>query len=224
MVTRNPRQDARAIKVFKKKKVLMIEELSGLLDSSLVTARRRLKQWKASTSYNQNGRYYVLPDVAKFDTRGLWRHQDILFSQHGNLKQTVIALVGNSPAGLTGSQIGELVSLAPRSFLSHFRTESQLRREMIEGRFVYFSSDKATCHQQKTFRQTPTNQADMRAPTDAEAVVILVERIKHPGLPIEDLTKKLRKAGYRFNAEAIRHFLDSHGLLKKTQAISSSGR
>ena len=68
----------------------MIEELSGLLGSSLVTARRRLRQWKAYTSYNQNGRYYVLPDIAKFDTDGLWRHQDILFSQHGNLKQTVI--------------------------------------------------------------------------------------------------------------------------------------
>ena len=224
MVTRNPRQNARAIKVFKKKKVLMIEELSGLLDSSLVTARRRLKQWEAYTSYNQNGRYYVLPDIAKFDIHGLWRHQGILFSQHGNLKQTVIALVKNSPAGLTGSQIGELVSLAPRSFLSHFRNESQLRREMIEGRFVYFASDKATCSQQKTFRQTPMNQADMRAPTDAEAVVILVERIKHSGLPIEDLAKKLRKVGYRFSAEAIRRFLDSHGLLKKTQAISSSGR
>ena len=224
MVTRDPSQDARAVKVFRKKKVLMIEELSGLLGSSLVTARRRLKQWKAYTSYNQNGRYYVLPDIAKFDTHGLWKHQGILFSQHGNLKQTVIALVKNSPAGLTGSQIGELVSLAPRSFLSHFRNESQLQREIIEGRFVYFASDKATCNQQKTFRQTPTNQADRLAPTDAEAVVILVERIKHPGLPIEDLAKKLRKVGYRFSADAIRRFLDSHGLLKKTQAISSSGR
>jgi len=224
MVTRDPRQDARAIKVFKKKKVLMIEELSGILDSSLVTARRRLKQWEACTSYNQNGRYYVLPDIAKFDTHGLWKHQGILFSQHGNLKQTVIALVKNSPAGLTGSQIGNLVSLAPRSFLSHFRTESQLRREMIEGRFVYFASDKATCFRQKTNLQEQTNPSDMRTPTDAEAVVILVERIKHSGLSIEDLAKKLRKVGYRFSAEAIRHFLDSHGLLKKTQAISSSGR
>lgn len=224
MVTRNPRQNVRAIKVFKKKKVLMIQELSGLLGSSLVTARRRLKQWRAYTSYNQNGRYYVLPDIAKFDTHGLWRHQDILFSQHGNLKQTVIALVKNSHAGLTGSQIGELVSLAPRSFLSHFRNESQLRRKMIEGRFVYFASDKATCSQQKTFRQTPMNQAETRGPTDAEAVVILVERIKHPGLPIETLAKKLHKAGYRFSAEAIRRFLDSHGLLKKTRATSSLAR
>ncbi len=224
MVTRNPSQDAKAIKIFKKKKVLMIEELSGLLDSSLITARRRLKQWKAYTSYNQNGRYYVLPDVANFDTHGLWRHQDILFSQHGNLKQTVVALVKNSPAGLTGLQIGELVSLAPRSFLSHFRNESQLRRELIEGRFVYFASDKTTCIQQKKLRKTPTNQADVRAPTDAEAVVLLVERIKHPGLPIEDLAKKLHKADYLFSAEAIRRFLDSHGLLKKTPAISSSGR
>lgn len=223
MVARDPSQDARAIQVFRKKKVLMIEELSGLLGSSLVTARRRLKQWKAYTSYNQNGRYYVLPDTAKFDTYGLWRHQDVLFSQHGNLKQTVIALVKNSPAGLTGSEIGELVSLAPRSFLSHFRNASQLRRDMIEGRFVYFASDKAAYIQQKKARQVQTNQ-EVRAPTDAEAVVILVERIKHSDLSIEDLAKQLRKIGYRFSAELIQRFLDSHGLLKKTQVISSSGR
>lgn len=224
MVTRNPSQDAKTLKIFMKKKVLTIEELSELLGSSLITARRRLKQWKAYTSYNHNGRYYVLPDVVKFDAYGLWRHQDILFSQHGNLKQTVVALIKNSPAGLTGLQIGELVSLEPRSFLSHFRNESQLRREMIEGRFVYFASDKATGTQQKKFRQTPTNQANVRAPTDAEAVVLLVERIKHPGLPIEGLAKELRKAGYRFSTETIQRFLDSHGLLKKTQDISSSGR
>ena len=224
MVARKTRQDAKVLKIFQKKKVLMIEELSGLLDSSLITARRRLKQWNAYTSYNQNGRYYVLPDIAKFDAHGLWKHQDILFSQHGNLKQTVVALVKNSPAGLTGSQIGELVSLEPRSFLSHFRNESQLRREVIEGRFVYFASDKATSIEQKKVRQTPTNQADVRAPTDAEAVVLLVERIKHPDLPIEDLAKKLHEAGYLFSDEAIRRFLESHGLLKKTQGISSSGR
>lgn len=222
MSAHNPSKDATAIKVFKKKKVLMIEELSGLLGSSLITARRRLKQWKAYTSYNQNGRYYVLPDSAKFDAHGLWQHQHILFSKHGNLKKTVIALIKHSPAGLTGSQIGELVSLGPRSFLSHFRTESQLKRVMIEGRFVYFSADKATCIQQKKNRQEQTIQAEMRVPTDAEAVVILVERIKHPGLCIEDLSKKLSKIGYQFSAEAIRHFLESHGLLKKTQGMPLS--
>jgi hypothetical protein len=136
----------------------------------------------------------------------------------------VIALIKNSPAGLTGSQIGNLVSLAPRSFLSHFRNESQLRREMIEGRFVYFASDKATCLRQKKNLQELTNPSDMRAPTEAEAIVILVERIKHLDLSIEDLTKKLRKVGYRFSTDAIRHFLYSHGLLKKTQAIASSRR
>lgn len=217
MVTRKPCQDAKTIKVFKKKKVLMIEELSELLGSSLITARRRLKQWKAHTSYNHNGRYYALPDVAKFDTHGLWRHQNILFSRHGNLKQTVIALVKDSPAGLNASQIGELVALEPRSFLSHFRNESQLRREVIEGRFVYFAPDKTTRVQQKNFRQAQANHhADVRAPTDAEAVAILVERIKHSGLPIEGLTKRLHKAGYLFSPETIRRFLDSHGLLKKT--------
>ncbi len=223
MSTHNPSRDALAIRAFKKKKVLMVADLAGLLQCSLVTARRRLKQWKAYTSYNQNGRYYVLPDIAKCDVHGLWRHHDILFAQHGNLKKTVIALVENSPAGLTGSQIGELVAVAPRSFLSHFRTEPKLQREMIEGRFVYFASDHATGIQQRKAREEQTRRgAAMRVPTDAQAVVILVERIKHPRSPIEDLSKRLYKAGCKFTTEELRHFLDLHGLLKKTRGMPSS--
>lgn len=223
MSTHNPNRDALAIRAFKKKKVLMVSDLSGLLECSLVTARRRLKQWKAYTSYNHNGRYYVLPDIAKCDAHGLWRHHDILFSEHGNLRKTVIALIKNSPAGLSGSQIGELVALAPRSFLSHFRTEPKLQREMIEGRFIYFASDNATGIQQRKIREEQARRgAAIRAPTDAEAVVILVERIKHPRLSIKDLSKRLCKAGCRYSTEELRHFLESHGLLKKTQAIPSS--
>lgn len=72
MVARKTRQDAKVLKIFKKKKVLMIEELSGLLDSSLITARRRLKQWNAYTSYNQN-RYGFSRRVA---SRSRWEKPD----------------------------------------------------------------------------------------------------------------------------------------------------
>lgn len=218
MPPRNLERDFSAQKTFKKKKVLVVEELARLLASSIGTARRRLKEWGTYTSYNCNGRFYVLNNVAEFDSHGLWRHRSVLFSQYGNLKKTVIHIIRSSAAGLTGSEIGNLVRLEPRSFLSHFRNEPQLHRERIKGRFIYFSSDRAIYTKQKQrLLDQITRESLIRFPTDAEAVVILVERIKHPHLSIEALCRKLRERKCRFSTEELSNFLGHHGLQKKTQ-------
>lgn len=217
MPPRNLQKDALALKAFKRKKVLLVDELAKLLASSIGTARRRLKEWGTSTSYNFNGRYYVLNHLVEFDHNGLWRYKTVLFSQHGTLKSTVVHLVTGSPAGLTASEIGKLVRLAPRSFLSHFRNEPQLQRETIQSRFVYFSSNKTVGDRQKQRRLDQIARAALiRIPTDAEAVIILVERMKHMQLTIKDLSTRLRKKGYHFSAEEISNFLGAHELLKKT--------
>ena len=62
-------------RAFKRQKVVTIVQLSNWLSCSIVTARRRLKAWHAYTSYNRNGRYYTLPEIAQFDDIGLWWHQ-----------------------------------------------------------------------------------------------------------------------------------------------------
>jgi hypothetical protein len=217
MTLPDEKKDSFALKTFKRKKVIVIKELAELLASSLMTARRRLKQWHTHTSYSHNGRYYVLHDVAKFDKHGLWQYKDIFFSKYGNLRKTVIHLVKTSASGLAAVEIGELVGLEPWSFLSHFHNEPQLKREKVEGRFVYFSADRKTKGQQEKKRQEEITRTELlRLPTDSEAVVILVERTKHPDESIEDLSMRLRKKGYRFSVEGLQNFFGNHGLLKKT--------
>jgi len=112
----------KTLKTFRRRKVLTVSDLALLMQCSLITVRRKLKQWNTYTSYNQNGRYYVLPDVPPFDSNGLWRYRDICFSQYGNLTQTVIHLVKNSPAGFAASEIGEnfadIMCTLPRRQLS----------------------------------------------------------------------------------------------------------
>ena len=130
-------------------KVLTNDDRARLLDSSLATARRRLKTWNSFTSYNNNGRYYVLPDVPQFDAHGLWHHRDISFSRYGNLTETVIQLVRYSEAGLSASQLGDLLRLNPRSFLSLFRNHPDLRRDRHEGRFVCFAATGEIYRQRK---------------------------------------------------------------------------
>jgi hypothetical protein len=50
------------------------------IQRSIYTARRRLKEGEALTSYNQNGRDYALPDVPAFDANGLWQRRGVYFS------------------------------------------------------------------------------------------------------------------------------------------------
>ena len=71
---------AAVIRSFKKEKVVTVVLLAAWLSCSIATARRRLKAWSAYTSYNHNGRYYTLPEIAEFDDNGLWRHQSVFQS------------------------------------------------------------------------------------------------------------------------------------------------
>ena len=195
--------------------ILALVEVAELIDGSIHTARRRLKEWGVLNSYNQNGRYYALPDVPEFDSNGLWQRRGVFFSQYGNLKQTVVELVRRSPAGLDTGEMRSLPGLDPRSFLSAFAKHPQLRREKPRGRFVYYCSDEAVYGKQRQ-RRWALN-AKGRQPTPSEAVAILVEKIKHPALGNEALSRRLRKQKLSVEPEIIHNLFVRHDLaLKET--------
>lgn len=203
----------KARKAFRRKRILTLEEVAEVIDGSIHTARRRLKEWGALNSYNQNGRYYALPDVPEFDANGLWQSHGVFFSQHGNLKQTVVELVRRSPAGLDAGEFGSLLGLDPRSFLSAFAKHPDLKREKSRGRFVYYSSDPAVFDKQRQRRRIL--HATGRHPTPIEAVAILVEKIKHPTLSHEALSRRLRKQNMTVEPETIENLFLRHGLTEK---------
>lgn len=208
---------ANAIEIFRKEKVMNLKQLTELLRCCERTIQRQLKQWSAYTSYNQNGRYYALPDIPRFDLNGLWRYNGIFFSRYGNLKKTVIHLVSNSKAGLTAREIGEIMRLSPNSFLTYFRNIQQLHHEKVDNRYIYFSPDEEVLAIQKQKRQEDDDRVKLtKLPNDAEVVVILVERIKYPHLDIEQLSARLSKKKCRITPELIRNLFEHYGLLKKT--------
>lgn len=205
----------RARKTFRRRKIMTLVEVAELIHSSIHTARRRLRAWRAHNSFNRNGRYYTLPDVPEFDANGLWRWRGVFFSQHGNLKRTVVELVRRSQAGLDAGEMRSLLGLEPRSFLSAFADHPQLRREKAQGRFVYYSSDPAVYSGQRQHRCELS--AKGREPTPFEAVAILVEKIKHPALSNESLSRRLRKQKLLVEPETIETLFVRHDLaVKKT--------
>lgn len=206
-------RETTVLKRFSRIKVVTIEELVGLLQSSVMTARRRLKKWKALTSFNQNGRYYTLPGIPQFDDHGLWKYQAVLFSRYGNLKQTIIELIRRSEAGLSAREVAHLVAIPSNSSIfSHVQTG--IMREKQQGHFVYFSDDPKTYQKQKSAFDRP--KAARGFPSAEEAVLILVHYIKHPHSGVEELSESVARQGRRIEPSVIQRFLEQHDLVKKT--------
>lgn len=205
-----------ALNSFKSKKIMDIDTLAKLLERSIPTVRRRLQQWGTHTSYNFNGRYYTLPDIPKFDENGIWKYKEVLFSKHGNLRQAVIHLVKHSLAGVTTKESEEVLQVSMGAFMPSFRNIPQLCRVKVAGEFVYFSSEKPIFNKQKKNRLTNIKKTISNLPTDAEAVIVLVEWIKYPKLNIEELAARLTRKGHLIKAEIIGNLFQRHGLLKKT--------
>ena len=205
----------RALNAFRRAKILNLGAVTELIHSSVHTARRRLKAWKAHHSYNQNGRYYSLPDVPEFDDRGLWRWRGAFFSRYGNLKQTVIELVRRSEAGLDATEMRAILRLEPRSFLSAFANHPQLRREKTQGRFVYYAADPALGARQQQHRGAMS--ARVKLPTEFESVSILVEQIKQPAASVEELSRRLKRQKLSVAPQTIQNLFARYGLrVKKT--------
>ena len=207
------------LKRFRRVKVLTIEELVDLLKSSVMTARRRLKKWEALTSFNQNGRYYTLPQIPQFDHHGIWKYQRILFSKYGNLKQTILELVRRSEAGLSAREVAQIVEIPSNSSIfSQLQRVSGIKREKHQGHFVYFSDEPETYQKQKSALYRP--QAVL--PSDEDAVRILVQYIKHPQIGMEELSERVARQGKRMDPSVIQRFLEHHDLLKKIPDTGSS--
>ena len=207
---------------FKKQKVVTVVQLASWLSCSVVTARRRLKVLNAYTSYNCNGRYYTLPEIVQFDDTGLWRYRGAFFSKHGNLKQTLVHLVTHSEQGLSGTELGEMLGLQPRSFLSHFRDHPAIYRKNLMGRWIWFAADPGIREQQMQARLAQEVAGASCMPSDMEAVMILVDLIEHPQSDVEQIARRLKSKQLDIDVAAIRQLLEHHGLLTKTLAIPAS--
>ena len=143
-----------ALKICKREKIFTLPKLVSILDCSTRTAQTKLKLWNAYTSYNQNGRYYTLPEIPQFNHHGLWWHKDVAFSKNGNLKKTIVHLVNVSPSGLIGKQLGDLLGLVPQSFLLNDRDCPGICREKHDGVYVYFANNASVYEKQVQQRRS----------------------------------------------------------------------
>ncbi len=113
---------------------------------------------------------------------------------------------------MSGAELGEILGLQPRSFLSHFRDHPAIYRENLAGHWIWFAADPKTQEQQIQARLAQKS----RMPSDMEAVMILVDLIEYPGSSLEQIAHRLKSRKFDIEVAAIRQLLKYHGLLKKT--------
>ena len=216
----NPKDESKALSTFREGKIITLLQLSELLRCSARTAQRRLQQWGARCSYNHNGRFHTLPRIPQYDGNGLWRYRGVFFSKHGNLRQTVIHLVRSSVQGLGAAEIGALLHLAPHSFIWHFRDVTGIRREKWGNRFLYFSDETDTYQRQREARTEAITPSEQLL-SEADAILILVDRINHPSSSIQESAERLRRRITDISPKMVTGLLDYHGVEKKTPDTGS---
>ena len=90
------------------------------------------------------------------------------------------------------------------------------------GLHVYLSSEHAIARQQFEARRLTAAMPVVSIPSDAEAVMIFVEMLRHPDLGPERISRQLAAQGTRIDAARIIRLLGHHGLEKKRLPDSES--
>ncbi len=210
-----PRETPPAI--FKSNKIMTMVQLKKILSCSDRTVRRYLQKWHVYVSYNKNSAYYTLPQIPKFNQHGIWEFKKVYFSRHGNLINTLRHIIEHSTSGLTANEISEILGLPAYTFLSHFKDKGDFAKEKHHGIYIYFSNDHKIHTEQKRERlRKLRSYSELHLPTDAVAIIILVELIKHPNDTVEQLVKHIKRKAITITINDVRNLFLYHGILKKT--------
>lgn len=184
--------------LFKTKGIVTFADLQDALGkASRATTFRYLKRVNYLRSYNHNGRYYTRRDPALFDRFGLFSRGDIHFSRDGTLGDTLRRLVRESEAGWTQRELQELLRVRVQVLLLQAVRHEQIRRERVEGFYLYLHIDPAIGQIQLQRRQAritarqPTEEAPV-AVDDEVIIQILLALIRHPGSEPAEVVRTLR--------------------------------
>jgi hypothetical protein len=142
-------------------KVATLPELQSVLGAQgRMTVFRKLKSLSYLSSYSHAGKYYTLPDIARFNAQGLWFWKDVRFSKHRTLKRTLESWVAESPAGYFDLELEQHLHVAARGTLLKLVGEGRLEREKISGRYLYVAPDPMLRHAQMAARRDQVFQSE----------------------------------------------------------------
>jgi hypothetical protein len=131
------------------KKIATINELKEVLATkSTMTVFRALSSSGYLTSYSHRGSYYTLLGIPEFDGAGLWSFNSVMFSRHGNLLNSVAALIEQSKGGCSAAELDASLHVETKHAALRLLRQGKLMRSVSDGVFVYWAKDAAVQRRQ----------------------------------------------------------------------------
>ena len=201
--------------------VCTIAEVMTEFNVTRSTAFRYLQDDRFLTSINNRGKFHIEITGINFNRYGLFNRDGKVFSINGNLLQTVVALISNSPEGMRASEVSRLVGTN-----AYIQCQTICRDKLIsrqkEGRgYCYFSADTAVRQKQLSAKKTKTpfdiNSAlkDESVESLQNIIKILVAYVSNPGFTPKSIALSLTRRGTRITTEKVRAVFEQYGLAKK---------
>ena len=181
---------------------------------------RYIKELKYLTSFTHKGRYYTLEETAKFNEQGLWYCDDIGFSKHGSLYDTLTYFIEFSEAGMTGSELKKEAHTIVKYALLDLVQKEKVTRSKSQKVYVYTSSNPSIAKKQLEKRQ---NIVDPPIDQDTTFRVLLAAYRLIEKIPsAEKVVAILQKEGSNISLEVVRKVFQHYGIEKKTPDSVSS--
>lgn len=202
---------------FYEHKVFTIAQVQERWGCSRMTIWRALHAHGYYSSYNQNGKYYTLGDIPRFDALGLWSFQQIRFSRHGSLIQTLASLVDQSDAGYSANELTEVVGLPVGPVLSRLHAQARVHRERVGRHFVYVAGD-GTRRARQIERRHAQHQAGIEQaslPPPEQIIAVLVELVRGPEREPPALARRLRRRGVSLSVDQVQAIFTRYDLAGK---------
>lgn len=222
-------REQKLVNWLRKAKVATMPLLLQQFQLSRMTVFRTLKKYGYFASYNHNAAYYALHDVPQFDEWGLWAYRDVRFSRHRTLLHTIVALVEQSPTGMTVAELEQRLQTEVANLLSRLVRDGRLTQQPIDGRrAVYLSGVAPHARRQYQHRQQEMSRASSRQPgfpegcSPVQIIEILGQMIRSPGSDPDQLAGQLQRRGLAVTARQVRRVREHYALEKKRQARRSS--
>ncbi len=165
-----------------------------------------------------NSKFYTLPELAKFNSYGLWSYKRILFSKHGNLYQTLIYIVNKSKSGYTSTEFSAIVHIKINDALRNLYQQKRLQRQKDKGSYIYYSIEVQCFEVQLSNRKQSTALAQSYCFPDDKNIIIsvLVAIIHNDTLTAKKLHKVLKIGQIEVSQHQISSIITHYGLKKKT--------
>lgn len=162
--------------LLKREKVATMADLQMALGTtSRMTVFRKLAALGYLTSYSHRGKYYTLERLPRFDSQGLWSHEDIWFSRVGTLMATAESFVTESEGGYFVCELDKVLHVSTKKVLQNLVVEERLSREKVSGWYLYCAPDASTRREQ------------LRARKILEAELILAHGLREPQVSPDEL-------------------------------------